>query len=303
MNEFANPSSPARWIDLHSHTNESDGTLTPEELLGAAKSVGLAALAITDHDTFSGYEKALPGAEAMNFDLVRGIELNSRFKPNGKVMRWAHILGYFPFAEPSPKFLEWLTTQQEDRRDRNRRLAASLTEQGVDITLDEVEAVGKSLAGRPHFARILVEKGYAATHDEAFERYIGEEAPAFVERESPTTEQVIRIIREGGGIPVAAHPIRLSLSHGAEEREVFVGLKKAGLLGVEIYHSEHSTELQGYYRDLANELELLPSGGSDFHGAVKPDTALGSGRNGNVRVPFDFLQRMRSLRGVTPVID
>ena len=301
MNESANSSSPTRWIDLHSHTNESDGTLTPEELLRAAESAELAALAITDHDTFSGYDRALPLATAMNFDLVRGIELNSRFKPNGKPMRWAHILGYFPFGEPSPKFLAWLTTQQEDRRDRNRRLAASLTEQGVDITLDEVEAVGKSLAGRPHFAKILVEKGYAANHDEAFEKYIGEEAPAFVERESPTTEQVIRFIRDGGGVPVAAHPIRLTLPHGAEEREVFVGLKKAGLLGIEIYHSEHSADLQSYYRNLANELELLPSGGSDFHGSAKPDTALGSGRNGNVRVPFDFLQRMRLLRGVTPV--
>ncbi len=301
MNESVNSSSPSRWIDLHSHTNESDGTLTPEELLQAAKSVGLDALAITDHDTFAGYEKALPSAKAMNFDLVRGIELNSRLKLNGKATRWAHILGYFPFGRPSANFLQWLSAQQEDRRDRNRRLAASLTEQGVDITLDEVEAIGKSLAGRPHFAKILVEKGYATNQDEAFQKYIGEEAPAFVERESPITEQVIRVIRDGGGVPVAAHPIRLSLSHDAVEREVFVGLKNAGLLGLEIYHSDHSPELQSYYRDLASELELLPSGGSDFHGAVKPDTALGWGRNGNVRVPFAFLQTMRSLRNVTPV--
>ena len=296
MPEASHHPAQAGSIDLHAHTNESDGSLTPEELVREARQAGLAALAITDHDTFSGYEKALPFARRLNFDLVRGIELNSRLECNGNPTRWAHILAFFPFGDPSKEFEEWLETQREDRRDRNKRLIASLSRQGVDITLEEVEAAGKSLTSRPHFAKVLVEKGYASSHDDAFERYIGEDAPAFVERQNPATEQVIQLIRAGGGIPVVAHPVRLMLPHDEVERDVLLRLKKAGLLGLEVYHSEHSPELQRYYLNLANELELLPSGGSDFHGAAKPDTKLGSGRNGNVRVPFAFLQNIRSRR-------
>lgn len=284
-----------KLIDLHSHTDESDGTFSPEELVRAALDANLAALAITDHDTFAGYEKALPIARKLNFDLVRGIELNSRLDLAGEPTRWAHILGFFPFGEPSDFFQRWLSTQRDDRKDRNERLVVALVRQGIDITIEEVEAIGRSLTGRPHFAKVLVEKGYARNHDDAFQRYLGEDAPAFVERQSPTAEEVVQLIRAGGGIPVAAHPIRLGLPHNSAERSVLAKLKESGLIGLEIYHSEHPPELQSYYRELAKELELLPSGGSDFHGAVKPDTQLGSGRNGNVRVPFAFLENMRAL--------
>jgi 3',5'-nucleoside bisphosphate phosphatase len=296
VSEASQRTKQAGSIDLHTHTNESDGSLNPEELVQAATQAGLAALAITDHDTFAGYEKALHFARRINFDLVRGIELSSRLDLNGNPTRWAHILAFFPFGEPSKDFEAWLETQREDRRDRNKRLIASLARQGVDITLEEVEAAGRSLTSRPHFAKVLVEKGYASSHDDAFERYIGEDAPAFVERQNPATETVIQLIRSGGGIPVVAHPVRLMLPHDAVERDVLLRLKQAGLLGLEVYHSEHSPELQRYYVDLAAELGLLPSGGSDFHGAAKPDTKLGSGRNGNIRVPFEFLENMRALR-------
>ncbi|MCU1294647.1 MAG: hypothetical protein JWP08_3497 [Bryobacterales bacterium] len=282
-------------IDLHSHTNESDGTYTPEELVSAARQVGLSALAITDHDTFLGYEKAVPFAVGFSLDLVRGIELNSRLNWDSKPTRWAHILAYFPDSEPSSGFLQWLENQRSERRDRNKRLAESLRKQGVDITLEEVEARGRSLAGRPHFARVLVEKGYAADNEDAFDRYIGEDAPAFVERESPATETVIRLIRDGGGLPVIAHPIRLSLD-ADDLKNALRSLKDAGLVGLEIYHSEHNAELQNTYRELAEQLDLLPTGGSDFHGSVKPDTALGTGRNGNVLVPREFLDRLQSYQ-------
>jgi 3',5'-nucleoside bisphosphate phosphatase len=285
-------------IDLHSHTNESDGTLTPAELVSLAKRAGLEALAITDHDTFSGYEKARVFAGEKGLDLVRGIELNSRLNLTKSRHISVHMLGYFPGGEPLPSFTEWLLTQRQDRRDRNRRLAESLQRKGVAVTLEEVEVLGKSLAGRPHFARVLVEKGYAKDFDDAFRKYIGEEAPTYVERQSLTTEEVIELMRAGGGIPVIAHPIRLSLPHNHVEKELLQRLKEAGLVGLEVYHSEHSPELQRYYVNLAEELDLLPTGGSDFHGGPKPDIVLGRGRNGNISVPVSFLDRMRSFQGV-----
>jgi predicted metal-dependent phosphoesterase TrpH len=275
-------------IDLHTHTTESDGTFPPEELIAEAGRVGLSAIAITDHDTFLGYEKAVPFAENSGIDLIRGIELNSRLHLDSRPVRWAHILAYFPDAEPAPAFHQWLDQQRTERRSRNVRLAENLRQHGIDITVEEVEARGRSLAGRPHFARILVEKGYASTIDEAFRRYIGEDAPAFVERDSLPTAAVVGLIRDAGGIPVIAHPVRLSLD-ADELKRVLRELKHSGLLGLEIYHSEQDAELQNTYREIAEQLDLLPTGGSDFHGAVKPDTALGSGRNSNVLVPREFL--------------
>jgi hypothetical protein len=182
-----------------------------------------------------------------------------------------------------------------DRRTRNRKLAQALQDRGVDVTLEEVEARGRSLAGRPHFARILVEKGYAKNSDDAFRRYIGEEAPTYVQRESKTTEEVVRIVALGGGVPVIAHPIRIGLTND-REREFLMRLKQVGLLGLEVYHSEHSPERQAYYWKLAEELELLPTGGSDFHGDIKPNIELGSGFHGNVRVPHALLDSLRAVR-------
>jgi hypothetical protein len=284
------------FIDLHAHTNESDGSLAPGELVALAQRTGLAALAITDHDTFAGYEKAIVLARDGGLDLVRGIELNSRLHlAEDEPARYVHVLAYFPHDEPSADFHEWLNQQRMDRRSRNRKLAQALQERGVAITLEEVEARGRSLAGRPHFARILVEKGYAKNSDDAFRRYIGEEAPSYVQRESKTTEEVVRSIALSAGVPVIAHPIRIGLTP-AQEREIFLHLKQAGLVGLEAYHSEHSAERQAHYRDLAKELELLPTGGSDFHGDLKPDIGLGTGFHGNVRVPSAVLDCLRALR-------
>jgi predicted metal-dependent phosphoesterase TrpH len=282
------------FIDLQSHTTESDGTLAPAELVSLAKGIGLAAIAITDHDTFAGYEKAEPVAAAAGLDLLRGIELNSRLSPAiDPDQRHVHVLAYFPSGAPRQKFSAWLAGEQEDRRVRNRRLVEALQKQGIEITLEEVEARGRSMAGRPHFARILVEKGYAADSSDAFQRYIGETAPSYIERETQTTEQAIAIVRDGGGIPVVAHPVRLSLPR-ALERQILLHLKDAGLLGLEVYHSEHPQNLQAYYLRLADELKLFPTGGSDFHGAAKPDVDLGTGWKHNLQVPREFLDRMRA---------
>ncbi|HEX4769567.1 MAG TPA: PHP domain-containing protein [Bryobacteraceae bacterium] len=287
------------FIDLHTHTTASDGSYTPLELLQAASAVDLDILAITDHDTFDGYDVLAKMGNDSRPEIVQGIELNSSLDVDGR-SRSVHVLGYWPGTAPSSGFLEWLRSQQEERRDRNRRLIASLQSRGVDIQLKDVEAIGRSLTGRPHFARVLVEKGYAVNGDDAFRRYLGETAPTYVERQSLTAAAVIGKIREGGGAPVIAHPIRLSLPHSEVERRVVSSLKDAGLFGLEVWHSEHSPELQTYYLGLAEELDLLPTGGSDFHGAIKRDIQLGSGRAGNVRVPTAFWETFRAAFAATP---
>lgn len=280
-------------IDLHSHTTESDGSYSPEELIAHAIRQNLHALAITDHDTFSGYELAIPAAKAAGLDLVRGIELNSRLDlQGGGDTRAAHILAYFPTQEPSPEFHRWLQSERDERRERNRRLANALQRQGVDITLEEVEARGRTLAGRTHFAQILLEIGYVATFEEAFERYLGRGASTYVERESPSTRDTICRIREAGGIPTVAHPIRLNLPQDIERVELRL-LADQGLMALEVIHSDQSPELQAYYRALAADFNLLPTGGSDFHGLIKPFIELGRGVASNVQVPIEFLQGLR----------
>ena len=287
-------SSAPAFIDLHAHTTESDGSYSPEQLVALAVRNGLGGLAITDHDTFAGYEQAVPHAKRAGLSLVRGIELNSRLQlAGGSDSRAAHILAYFPISEPAPEFHAWLQREREERRERNRKLAQGLQQQGVRITLSEVEARGRSLAGRAHFAQILVEKGYADSFDDAFRKYLGRGAATYVERDSLATEQIIERIRSGGGIPTVAHPVRLYLSKD-EEKRALVRLKAAGLLALEVYHSDHTPELQAYYHQLARELDLLPTGGSDFHGAVKPDIELGLGFHGNVRVPLSFLEGLHA---------
>lgn len=295
MPQLPDSSSHACFVDLHTHTNESDGSVAPADLIALAQRADLAAIAITDHDTLAGYEKAVPFARQAGLDVLCGIELNTKMDASrGSEGRSAHLLAYFLDGSPSGEFREWLTDQQEARRTRNRKLVESLRNRGVNITLAEVEARGRSLAGRPHFARILVDKGYARSSQDAFDRFIGEQAPCFVERQSISTERAIQIVRHSRGIPVLAHPVRLGLSHQIE-RETLTRFKQAGLIGLEIYHSEHPPELQAHYRQLAAELELLPTGGSDFHGDAKPDVYIGTGLNGNVRVPCEFVDRLRDF--------
>ncbi len=288
------PANSLPLVDLHAHTSESDGSLSPAELIELARNTRVTTLAITDHDTISGYSRALQFAHAAAVDLLCGIELNTKMPGNHAGARTAHLLAYFPNGAPSGEFSDWLASQQNARRARNRKLVGSLRAQGIEITLAEVEARGRSLAGRPHFARILVDKGYAASTQDAFDRFIGEQAPCFVERQSISTEAAIQIVRRSHGVPVLAHPVRLNLPRD-EEREVILRFKQAGLLGLEVFHSEHPAELQSYYGELAADLGLLPTGGSDFHGTIKPNVRLGTGFNGNVRVPAETLERLRSL--------
>ena len=283
-------------IDLHAHTTESDGTSTPEELIELAVSIGLEALAITDHDTFAGYELAAPFAQNRNLDLVRGIELSTKAASKGsRHARSVHVLAYFLNGPPAPAFLSWIEALLASRRERNRRLVQKLNEAGVRITLEEVEAMGRRLTGRPHFARLLVKKGYVVTLEEAFRRYLGEEAPSFVERDSPDIEEAISVVADGGGLSVIAHPVRLGIRDAAREEEFIGRLAAAGMRGIEVWHSDQSAADSERYLRYAEKFELIPTGGTDFHGGNKPGLLLGTGRDGTMNVPRTVLDHMRAV--------
>ena len=279
-------------IDLHSHTNESDGTFTPEELVDLALERGIEALAISDHDTFAGFDQALPVARSRGLDLVCGIELSTRV-PGTKV-RTVHLLGYFLHRPPPAEFREWLGELITGRRDRNQRLIASLREQGIDIELGEVEKLGRTLTGRPHFARLLIQKGYVRSFDEAFRRYLGELAPSYVERYAPYVKAAIQRVVEAGGLPVLAHPIRLGFRDTEAEEKFIVDLRDAGLRGIEVFHSDHGPREVERYAGIARKYNLAVSGGSDFHGEVKPQISLGTGYDGNLNIPKSVLEGLRA---------
>ena len=277
-------------IDLHSHTNESDGTFTPEELIQEAKRVGLQALGITDHDTFAGYDAALPYAQQSGIELICGIELSTRYQGQS-----LHLLGYFPVTPPSAELRAWLAWMIEMRRDRNIRLIAKLQSLGVDITFAEVERIGRTLTGRPHFARILVEKGYAKDVQDAFDKYLDESARAFVKRQEAPMEEALERILKSGGVPSLAHPVRVAKNNWNKVAEYIEDLAGMGLRAIEVYHSDHSPENVAYYKRLAERHNLAVTGGSDFHGAVKPAISLGTGKHNNLSVPMEILDNLRSL--------
>lgn len=285
-------------IDLHTHTNESDGTYTPRELVEAAVEARLEALGIADHDTFAGYDQAAPIAGARGLDLICGIEVNTRLAhEDGDHSRaWSvHVLGYFLHEPPSMAFRAWLSQLLESRRERNSRLVEKLRSMGLLIDLEEVQAIGRTLTGRPHFARVLVQKGYAANSEDAFRRYLGESAPGFVQRDSPHSVLAIQQIVAGGGLPVLAHPVRLGIRNPAREAEVIAELRDAGLRGIEAYHSDHSLSDVTRYLELAKKLGLAVSGGSDFHGSAKPRVMLGTGIGRNLSVPRRVLTDLRNF--------
>jgi predicted metal-dependent phosphoesterase TrpH len=268
-------------IDLHSHTNESDGTLSPAQLIEEAVRCEVEVLGITDHDTFAGYEQAIEPARRAGVTLVCGIELSTKL--NGQSV---HLLGYFPRQGGGVEaFRSWVLDLQESRRDRNRRLVTRLREFGFDITLEEAEARGRGMTGRPHFAQIMVEKGYVSNFRQAFDDYLDESAKGYVYRREPTLTDAVQRIREAGGISSLAHPVRIN----GDLVPVLPGLCERGLDAIEAYHSDHGPGETAYYLDLAKKHGLLVTGGSDFHGAVKPGVRLGTGCGGNLRVPAEIL--------------
>jgi hypothetical protein len=275
-------------IDLHSHTNESDGSCSPAQLIGEAAGAGVKVLGITDHDTFAGYDRAAPLARPAGIELVCGIELSTKLRGHS-----VHLLGYFLGEDGLGDFREWVLEMQASRRERNVRLAARLRELGFDITLEEAEARGRGMTGRPHFAQIMIEKGYVADYRQAFDQYLDESAKGYVYRREPGFEEGVARIRRAGGVASLAHPTRVRGDVAAMMPE----LCGAGLNAIEAYHSDHTPRETETFLDLAARHGLLVTGGSDFHGEVKPGVLLGTGWEGNLRVPPDVVDKLRMGNG------
>jgi len=271
-------------IDLHSHTNESDGTCSPGQLIDEAVRAGVTTLGITDHDTFKGYDQARAAARDAGVTLICGIELSTKLHGQS-----VHLLGYFLADNGLADFRTWILDLQAARRDRNIRLVARLRELGFDITLEEAEARGRGMTGRPHFAQIMLEKGYVKTYREAFDEYLDESAKGYVYRREPQFAEGVERIRQAGGIASLAHPVRVN----GDVPAIMPELCGAGMDAIEAYHSDHSEADTKLYLGLARHYGLLVTGGSDFHGAVKPGVTLGRGA-GNLEIPGNLVDRLRA---------
>jgi len=276
-------------IDLHSHTNHSDGSLAPPELVAAAVQTGLEALAITDHDTFAGHDLAVPHAAKAGLDLVCGIELSTKYGRKS-----VHLLAYFLQGGPTDDFRAWITGLQTGRHLRNQQLVDLLRSKGFEITQEEVYRRGGNLPGRPHFAAILVEKGYVPTVQKAFDDYLDESASCYVQRDEPAFAESVERIAAAGGLSSLPHPGRVSKQPLVLE-EIVHDMQKLGLRGIEVYHSDHSEQDVECYGALAQRLSLAVTGGSDFHGSTKPGVELGTGIQGKLHVPWEVLVRLRDL--------
>lgn len=275
-------------IDLHTHTDESDGSYSPARLVAEAKAVGLKALGICDHDNMAGYDLAVPAAQEAGLELICGIELSTKYRG-----RSVHLLGYFLKQPPSREFREWLQSMQDSRRDRNRRMVERLRDFGMEITIEEVEARGRRQAGRPHFASILVEKGYVSSVKQAFDEYLDESARGYVQRLEPSLDEAIGRILDAGGLPSLAHPIRLLNSHRPPLDGMLAEVCELGLGALEVYHYDHSPAQGAEFKALAERYGLAITGGSDFHGDTKPEVRLGWSQQGTLRIPDSVLDRLR----------
>jgi predicted metal-dependent phosphoesterase TrpH len=264
-------------IDLHLHTNHSDGSLRPSDVLALAKQANVSALAITDHDITTGIPEAMAAGQEFDIEVIPGVEISS-FDGKSEL----HILGYFVKWDEAA-FNQRLARLRESRHRRNPLIMERLREAGLDVTYDEVRALaGTESVGRPHIAQLLMQKKYVGSAKEAFDRYLAEGKPAYVARELPTPAEAIDWIREAKGVAVLAHPTWVKES-GEGLRTCVKALKEVGLGGVEAHYSTHTKSQTSQYLELARRLDLLVTGGSDFHGVTKPDIDVGSGR-GDLKV-------------------
>src|SRR5205085_778656 len=222
--------------------------------------------------------------------LVCGIELSTRFQA-----RSMHLLGYFLKGSPVESFRKWITGLQAARHLRNQELITKLRLAGLDLTMEEVTRRGRTLPGRPHFAALLVEKHYAASLQDAFDRYLGEHGSCYVPKDEPSFEEAVAQIRAAGGIPSLAHPSRISRDPRVIEHCVRE-MCKLGLQAIEVQHSDHSPTEVSLYTALANAFSLAVTGGTDFHGDNKPHIALGTGRHDNIHIDFSVLEQLQLTR-------
>lgn len=280
-----------KYIDLHVHSNVSDGTLTPEEVVNLAVKSQLAAIALTDHDTFSGVRQAQAAAAAQRengypFEVIPGTEISVMYKK-----RDIHILGLFINPE-NTELAQALANARKKRDERNEKMAANLRKAGIDITIEKLqEEEEEAVITRAHFAKFMVKYGYCKTMADAFEKYLNSDTPYYVPREYLSPEKAIQLIHGAGGLAVLAHPLLYKFTL-AEVEEMAEYLTDLGLDGIEAIYSSNTGFDEGRMLHLANKYNLAVSGGSDFHGANKPGLNVGNGR-GNLKVPYSVLENLK----------
>ena len=278
----------SKTIDLHTHSYCSDGSMSPTQLVLHAKEQGLSAIALTDHDTVAGLPEARRAARDCGLELINGIEF-SVIAEKGET----HILGYF-IDDSDPLLLSVIDELMEDRRSRNRMVSENLKKLGMPVSVEEARAEANSeVIGRAHFAKVMVKKGYVGSVKEAFDRVLSPGQPGFFPSLRAQAHQAIEWIRHAGGIAVAAH-LHHTQRQG-DELEAFIReLKGYGLQGVEGYYSEYTPQQHQEFCDLAKKLDLVITGGTDFHGQMKPHIAIGKGFGG-LEIPYGLLEPMRLL--------
>jgi predicted metal-dependent phosphoesterase TrpH len=246
-------------IDLHIHTNFSDGAHSPEEIVRLAYLKNFKTIAITDHDTIDAIPRAREYARKFDVEILAGVELSTQIGENE-----IHILGYFPNAE-SATLKEHLAVFKHERVQRAIRIVQKLNKLGLDLSVEEVmNEAGNSVVGRPHIAKAMVKKGLAKNFYEAFEKYLKDEAPAYESKSYLSPTEAIRIIKNSGGLSFIAHPANM-------KEKILYELIDAGIDGIEIIHPSHNNALKKFYENVANRFSLLKSGGSDFHGGIGTD--------------------------------
>lgn len=276
------------FIDLHVHSNCSDGTYSPAELVALAKQQGLRAFALTDHDTTSGVDEALEAACGTGIEVIPGIEFSTSHK--GKDV---HILG-LGIDHRNLAFQQEIENMRQKRHQRNLQMIEKLREQDIDISYEKILAQYPDCTDvwtRAHFSRYLLDHGYVSSHEEAFEKYIGDHACCYVARPKVSPTHVISLIHQAGGYAVLAHPMFYKFSE--EEIEQLTAIcKEAGADGIETIYSRNTEEQEQATRQLAARYHLKMTGGSDFHGTNKPDIALGTGQ-GDLKVPYALWEELQ----------
>ena len=258
-------------IDLHTHSTASDGSFAPREVVRLAREGGLRAMALTDHDTIDGLAEAIAAGAEYGVEVIPGVEISAYF-PGGTM----HILGLF--IDYTDGLLDKrLAVLKQARADRNPQIVAKLNGLGIPITMEQVRRLsGGGQVGRPHIARALLEGGYIRSFPEAFDKFLGNRGPAYVEKFRFPPKEAIAMIREAGGIPALSHPFTLDLGSAYALKNLLIELKDLGLAGIEVFYPDHTPEQMALYLKLARELGLLITGGSDFHGQNKPEVTLGT---------------------------
>ncbi|HUU57640.1 MAG TPA: PHP domain-containing protein [bacterium] len=278
------------YVDLHVHTSYSDGSFTPAEVVRRAVNLGLSALAITDHDGVDGNAEAFAEGAQNGLEVIPGVEMSCNFTPKN-----VHVIGLF--IDPAEeRLVATLEEVREYRRLRNPKVLEKLAELGMPIALEEVAAKAKGRTlGRPHIAEVMVEKGYVADFQEAFEKYLAHNKPAYVHRRRLTAEEGIDLIHGAGGLAFLSHPGIYALPARITENMIYK-LIRAGLDGVEVYYSDHLPTDTAFLKRIVDEYDLLAAGGTDFHGDAKPGIEVGVGR-GDLEVPYELVARMKARLG------